>query len=205
MNAPPRESRGRLSLIAIVGAVIALVIGARLAWVQIKCAEMYKKRAMEQHFERERLAPHRGAILDRNRDQLAYTADNPTLIVDANTLTPAEKGAMARRLAPILGVDAAQLERKLIRQKGAVVLNPKATFLSADDLAGLPPNVIVEHHPKRIYRVGSAAAHVTGYVGVDQEGLDGVEGQWDKYLRGQPGWTTFLRDAWEHDTTFPVR
>ncbi|HEX7878673.1 MAG TPA: hypothetical protein VF720_04655, partial [Candidatus Eisenbacteria bacterium] len=198
MSAPPRESRGRLSHIAMLGAVIALVIAVRLAWVQVRCAEAYKKLAMEQHFERERLAPHRGAILDRNMEPLAYTADNPTLIVDANTLTAAEKGTLARGLAPILGVEAGQLERKLNRQKGAVELNPKATALTAEDLAGLPAFVKVEHHPKRIYRIGPAAAHLTGYVGVNQEGLDGIEVQWDRYLRGEPGWTTYLRDARGH-------
>ena len=174
------------------------VFAARLIWIQVVEAKLWDIRAHDQHVERERLAPHRGAIMDRHRTSLSYTADNPTLIVDANLLDAAGRREIAMRLAPVLELTPAAIERKLAQKKGAVVLNPKATALTGDDLANLPRNVIVEHHPKRIYPFGAACAHVTGYVGTDQEGLDGIEKQWDETLRGVPGWTTYLRDARGH-------
>jgi len=196
--ATPRESRGRLTLIGLAGGIIAAVMAARLIWIQVVDAPRYVALAHDQHFERERLAPHRGAVKDRHGTNLSYTADNPTLIVDANRLDAAGRKEIAVCLAEILELSAGAIEKKLSQRKGAVVLNPKATALTGDDLANLPPNVIVEHHPKRIYPFGAAAAHVIGYVGVDQEGLDGIEKQWDETLRGFPGWTTYLRDARGH-------
>lgn len=198
MSGSPGDGRGRLSHFALVGGIIATIMVARLLWVQGIKGHEYKRMADDQHFERVHLKPHRGAVNDRHGVSFCYTADNPSLIVDTNLLDAAGRKELANRLAKILGLTPAAIEKKLAQGRGAVTLNPKATALTSDDLANLPSNVIVEYHPKRIYPFGSASAHVSGYVGVDQEGLDGIEKQYEETLRGFPGWTTFLRDARGH-------
>jgi len=198
VSATPRDSRGRLSLFGLAGALIFAVMATRLVWIQVVDADMYKRMAVDQHFVRVRLLPHRGAVEDRHGVRICYTAENPTLIVDANTLDAAGRLRIADALAPLLGLKRASIEQLLARRTGAVVLNPKATLLTADDLAGLPPDVIVEHHPKRIYPFESAAAYITGFVNIDQEGIDGIEKQYDELLRGQPGWSSYIRDARGH-------
>jgi cell division protein FtsI/penicillin-binding protein 2 len=48
---------------------------------------------------------------------------------------------------------------------------------------------------KRSYPKGALLANAIGYVGVDGEGLAGIEHSWNRYVRGKPGRVTLLRDA----------
>jgi cell division protein FtsI (penicillin-binding protein 3) len=195
VSAPPRDVRGRLGLFTVLGVLLFVVLSVRLFWVQILRGNDYRESAQNQHFERVRVAPHRGRILDRHGKELAFTAENPTIVVDAAKLDPAARPALARRLAPILGIPAADIVRKLDTRRRDVRLNPGATEVVMDSLRNLPRSVTVQLQPKRIYPYGKAAAHVTGFVGVDQEGIEGLEVAWDRELRGRPGWATYLRDG----------
>lgn len=194
MNATPRDSRGRLGLLGALGTLLLVVLSVRLFCIQIVRGRVYADLGRDQHEERVRLLPHRGQILDRNRVPLAYTAENITLLVDVTRLKRGDRLQLAHDLAPKLQIPRADLERTLLRAQGAEVrLNPKSTAVTLEELGRLPACVRTENQPKRVYPFGRSAAHVTGYVGVDQEGLDGVEKVWDARLRGQPGWATYLR------------
>ncbi len=48
---------------------------------------------------------------------------------------------------------------------------------------------------KRYYPQGSTAAHVVGFTGLDPNGLEGVELEYDQQLQGEPGRLVSLRDA----------
>lgn len=194
MNASPRDSRGRLGLLGALGTFLLVVLSVRLFWIQIVEGKEHATRGRDQHEERVRLLPHRGRILDRNGTPLAYTAENVTLLVDVTKLDRRERSELAGKLARKLDIPTRDLDRTLQRARSAEVrLNPKSTAVTLAELGELPACVRTENQPKRVYPLGRAAAHVTGYVGVDQEGIDGVEKVWDARLRGQPGWTTYLR------------
>jgi cell division protein FtsI (penicillin-binding protein 3) len=195
VSAPLKDVRGRLGLFRAFGVFLFLLLSARLFWIQVLNADESIRRAQNQHIERVRVAPHRGRILDRHDVELAFTAENPTIVVDAAKLDPAKRPALANRLAPILGIPAAEIARKLDSTRRDLRLNPGATAVVMDSLRDFPREVAVQLQPKRIYPYGRAAAHVTGFVGVDQEGIEGLEVAWDRELRGRPGWATYLRDG----------
>ncbi|MDP2940744.1 MAG: penicillin-binding transpeptidase domain-containing protein, partial [Candidatus Omnitrophota bacterium] len=48
---------------------------------------------------------------------------------------------------------------------------------------------------RRSYPNGYLASQAIGFAGLDNSGLEGLEAYYDKYLKGQPGWAVFLRDA----------
>lgn len=198
MNCTPRDSRSRLKLLGLCGLLVFAVLGIRLFWIQVVEGEKYATISRDQHIERVRLLPHRGRILDRHDVPLAYTVDNPVLVAEPARLgSPAQRRQTTRALARYLETSAADLDRKIARAgRRPVVLNRQPTPLPSELLDSLDfQGITSNREPKRVYPLGPAAAHVTGFVGVDQEGIEGTEKAYDRELQGSPGWATFRRDA----------
>jgi cell division protein FtsI (penicillin-binding protein 3) len=70
--------------------------------------------------------------------------------------------------------------------------------LTADLLGAASPKDNGRSPMKRVYPLGEASGPLVGYVGKDGYGLDGVEFSFDKYLRGEDGWTIFQKDGRNH-------
>ncbi len=138
--------------------------------------------------------PKRGSILDRNQRELAVSVDAPSLYAHPAALEN-PRGA-ARVLASHLRMSRAALKRKLSAKSPYVWL---ARRLSPDQreaieklsLGGL--GFAVES--RRFYPKGHLASHIMGFVGVDDQGLEGLEYLYDRVMRGKAGWITVELDA----------
>jgi len=100
------------------------------------------------------------------------------------------------QLLPILGVERSYLQERLYRKKAFIWLARKLTpeksvAIKKLNIKGL--GFLKE--TKRIYPNSYLASHVIGFSGMDNIGLEGVERDYNKYLKGQLGWAIFLRDA----------
>lgn len=106
------------------------------------------------------------------------------------------KEELAGRLCAILKIDKKFLQERLSRNKSFIWLVRKITSLQADQIRSLhikELGLIKEN--KRAYPNGYLLSHAIGFVNIDNQGLEGIELTFDKYLRGSPGWAMFLRDA----------
>jgi cell division protein FtsI/penicillin-binding protein 2 len=133
------------------------------------------------------LAAERGSVFDRNGHDIAVSVPQQT--VWANPRVVKDPAAYAAQLAPIVGVDEGVLrDRMSQRDKGFVYIARKvdnATMLKVKAL-GLP-GVDLVPESKRFYPAGSLAGPLIGFVGTDNNGLGGLEVQYDKRLAGKPG------------------
>lgn len=169
---------------------------ARLVRIQILRHDHYLTRAAKQQERILALTPVRGSILDSRGRILAESVAAESLYADPQAVTnPAETAA---RLASIgqLGLSVPEIEKKLrapgefvwiARQVNTEVARPVKQLR-------LPGIYSLEEH-RRSYPKGALAANLIGYVGIDGEGLGGIEHGWDRYVRGKPGKVTLLRDA----------
>jgi cell division protein FtsI (penicillin-binding protein 3) len=184
--AKPTNSRARLYMLAVfVFLWLSLIIG-RLVLLQVVRYGEFTQRAARQQQRTVEVAPKRGVIYDRNGHELAMT-----IAVDSVFAVPSEipdKANAATLIAKILNSDARELLNKLEGSRSFTWLARRLDAESANRIRALNlKGVYFQKESKRFYPKGELAAQVLGYVGMDDEGLGGVERSFDEKLRGLPG------------------
>ncbi len=141
------------------------------------------------------LAPRRGAIVDREGRPLAVTTNVESVFAIPSDIESPR--AVARQLAPLVKMPAAELARRLSdRERDFVWVARRVSDETARAVkAAALPGVRLLKESARRYPEGTLAASVVGYVGTDSQGLGGLESRWDDEVRGRPARVTVLRDA----------
>ena len=186
----PDPSRPRTSIVVIALVLWMLVIGARLVYLQVGQYETLSARARRQQQQTVETNAPRGLILDRSGRELARSLDVDSFFAVPTELADAHDAAT--RLAPVLGVNAAELEMRLLSaQKARRKFMWLARQLDAEQAARVRAlqiaGVYAQSETKRYYPNGALAAHVLGFVGMDDEGLAGIERVQDAALKGDGG------------------
>src|SRR5687768_13871745 len=191
-----KRSRRRLAILVTVLILWAVVVVARLAQVQILRHDHYLSRAAKQQERTVTLAPVRGSIVDAEGRILAESVVAESFYADPQSVLRPQEVAGKLAAIPELSLNRTELARKLSAANEFVWIARQVDPPVAQRIRDLrlPGIYSLEEH-KRSYPKGSLAANLIGYVGIDGEGLGGVEHAWDQYVRGKPGRATLLRDA----------
>ncbi len=193
LGAPP-TSAGRGLLLG--GLLVIWMVGlvARLYHIQIIQYVEWLSRAQRQQQRTVEVAPKRGAILDRHGHPLAMS-----LAVDSVFAVPAEisdPSMVAELLAPVLGLDAGGLIGRFKAFRSFCWVKRKVTAEEAERVRSLNlQGVYFQKEMKRFYPKGELAAHVLGYVGLDDDGLGGLEYAMNQVIKGKPGRILVAADA----------
>jgi cell division protein FtsI (penicillin-binding protein 3) len=184
--------RIRLFLAALTLAFGGLLM--RATWLQGVRAESLSSVGRTQHREDVTIPAGRGTIYDRKGVELALGERATT--VYANPMQVARPRATALAVKRTLGLDADRLYPKLAdRTRGFVYIARQADPAQAAALQRLKlPGLGFYTEERRSYPQRSVAAQVLGYVGIDGEGLAGLELQFDDALSGRPGKETLVKD-----------
>ena len=184
-----------LQLFAGLTAWSVLVI-ARLAQVQLVRHDEYVQKAQRQQERTLPLDPVRGSILDARGRVLAESVAAVSIYADPQTIADARGTARALASVPGIGLTAKQIEQKLASDGAFVWLARQlpADIGEAARKLKVPGLYFLDEH-RRTYPRGMLAANVVGYVGLDGEGLAGIEHTFDDRVRGRAGRVTLLRDA----------
>ena len=179
-------------LLMLLGAVVLL--GGRLAYLQLWQNEFYQAKALEQRLQRIPIEGLRGGIYDRSGVPLAVSVSAHTVYAIPAEVEDAE--ATAQKLAAILSLDEEFILQRLQKHSAVEWLKKKITDEDARAvITARLPGIGVVPSSTRIYPYGSVAPQVLGFVGIDNQGLEGLELYYDDFLRGTPGETIFERDA----------
>ena len=170
----------------------------RLVDVQALSADRYAVLGRSQRLHESVLPAQRGSILDRNRSELAVSVPRPTVWADPQLVR--DPAATAAALADVLGVDEQELRARLTESGRFVYLARRvgddvAARVQALELEGIS----IDEEPTRLSPTGGLAAPLLGEVGVDHDGLSGLELQYDEGLRGKPGALLVERDPLGRD------
>ena len=191
--------RRTLVLMMVCGIAAFSVLIGRLFLLQVVEHEKYASMAIEQQLRQTTVSAARGTIYDRNGTVLAASADVYTVFLSPaeiakNKNNPYETPEfIAEHLSKILNIEYNKLlemaqdtkswyktaARKVDDETAEAVRRFKAEY----DLVG----VKLETDTKRFYPFGSLAAHVIGFVGMENTGLSGIEAYYDEYLKGTDG------------------
>jgi len=186
-------SRSRVLVVLVVLTMSLTGIAGRLVYVQALAADRFQDLAAEQRERRIVLAAQRGSIYDRDGSELALSRDMKTLYANPRLIT--DPKAAAESLAAVVGVDRAELESRLSEDRGFVYVARKVDEEIAEQAIALGiPGVAAVNESKRFYPAGQLAAHVIGFVGMDNNGLGALEERYDGLLRGASGELFMERD-----------
>ena len=183
----------------------SVLICGRLVWLQVFRHSAWVERAAMQQERGFEVAPRRGILYDRNLHELAMT-----VLVDSIYAVPKEIGdnrpQTAAALAKIVHTDPTDSftsERQILarldasrnftwiarKQDPAIIQKVKALNLKG---------IYFQKEFKRFYPNNEIAAQVLGYVGIDDNGLGGLEQNFDEDLHGTPGHMLTALDARRH-------
>jgi cell division protein FtsI/penicillin-binding protein 2 len=183
-----RKGAGRAKNFFYLVLVLAGVLAARLAYIQVVRGPELAKIAKEQHSETIEIFARRGTIYDRDRNVLARSSPSESVYVDPHLVT--NKSAEAAALAPLTKMTTAQLEDTFAEDTHFAWLVRKITAEQAHKIQNLHldgVSVLDEDTGLRMNPSGQLASHILGFVNVDEKGLDGLEYAYDSMLRGTSG------------------
>ena len=183
---------------------VAIICG-RLVWLQVFCHGEWVDRAAKQEQRTFEVAPRRGVLYDRNLHELAMT-----VLADSIFAVPSEIGtdrpATAAALAKLVHADPTDgftsqqqiLARLNASRNFAWIARKQDPELIAKVKALNLKGVYEVKEFKRFYPDNLIAAQVLGYVGLDDNGLGGLEENFDYDLHGTPGRMLTALDARRH-------
>jgi cell division protein FtsI (penicillin-binding protein 3) len=191
----------RLLVCAVFFACWTVAIETRLFFLQVIDYADLMARADRQQMRTLNPPAKRGEIVDRNGRVLAYSVDADTIAADPSEID--DPDGVARQICA--AVDGCAAERradmaKKLRRRGAFVYLVRQ--MSPDEARPVRdlqlPGITFLKENRRYYPKRELAAHVLGYVGLDNVGLGGIESAYDAQIRGRDGKVLIQTDARRH-------
>lgn len=139
----------------------------------------------------------RGEIYDRNGKVLATNITTTSLVLIPNQIQNKEE--VAEKLSEILNSDYEDMLAHVSKKTSIERVHPEGRQLSYDVASKIDElgydGVYLVKESKRYYPYGSMLSHVLGYVGIDNQGLSGLELTYDDYLTGKNGAIKYFSDG----------
>jgi cell division protein FtsI (penicillin-binding protein 3) len=181
-------------VLLVVLALTFVGIGVRLFQLQARDQRHLSSLGVSQRVATVQLPSERGSIFDRNGVDLAVSVPQTTITANPQVIKDPE--AYANALGPLVGIDPSVLEPRLADRKlqfAYVARQVDDATVAKVKALGLP-GLAYAPEPKRFYPSGNLAGPVLGFVGVDNDGLGGLESLYNKLLSGHPGEAEVERD-----------
>jgi cell division protein FtsI (penicillin-binding protein 3) len=194
----------RIRWLLLIYSLLFLVAFGGLVNIQIINAPDYADRSVRQRARTVELVATRGRVYDREGDVLATSVQSATIYADPRAYRPTETpdglsvppaasaAEVASVLAPIVGGDLDALTRRLESEAHFVYVARQLDWEVGQQVRELElPGIGLLTEPRRVYPAAGLAGQVVGFTGIDGEGLQGLESQYDQILRGRPGMLAF--------------
>lgn len=184
--------RSRSVALLLMGAFLMLV--GRSFYLQVINNDFLQEKGDSRYRRDIEVSASRGKIVDRNGDMLAVSTPMKSIWAipaDARTMNAEQK----KQLAGLLEMSVRELDGKIASEKTFTFVKRQLPPETADRIAALKlPGIHQELEYRRYYPTGDMTAHIVGFTGVDDKGLEGVELAFQQSLLGHPGSRTVIRD-----------
>jgi len=190
--------------LAVAAAGVILWTGAieaRLVYLQVVKHADLSARAERQQMRTVTAPAKRGEILDRRGRVLAYSVDAESIYAVPSEIEQPQKAvfAICGALEDCTARERQQLVERFGRQRAFVYVRRQVTPEQARRVKALELEGIgFMKESRRFYPNKDLAAHLLGYVGIDGEGLHGIESAYDSLIKGRSGTVLVQTDARRH-------
>ena len=184
----------RLTIVLLLLLIATLLsLAGRCFYLQYFRKQHYYSSSLKQRQKWVSQNPQRGVILDCRVRVLAASNKFQTIFADPQIINDPKQ--IAKKLQPILDINASQISNLISKSKnpGFVRLMPDADRAQCDAVRNIYGIGVISEW-KRYYPIGNLASTVVGFTGRDNRGLEGIELQFDKQLKGSAGKNIFFTD-----------
>lgn len=192
-TAPLGSGRYRF-MVFVVMAALALLVG-RIVDLHVLNRVFLQGQGDARTLRVETIDAHRGMITDRHGDPLAIST--PVVTLWANPQQLPDDRIQRLMLAKALGVELEELNARidLYSEHEFMYLERRMTPIAAQQILDLHlPGVYGKHEYKRYYPSGEVTAQLVGITDIDDQGQEGLELAYNRYLSGDPGKRLVLKD-----------
>ena len=194
MNRNRTHHRGRTVFLCAAICLCMAGLAGRLFFLMLYKADYYSQMAEELHRRERSIKAPRGRILDRNGTVIADNRTVCTISVIHNQVKDPE--TVIRVLSEELGLPEAEVRKKTEKRSSREVIKSNVEKTRGDVIRAMRlEGVKVDEDYKRYYPYGHLASKVLGFTGGDNQGIIGLEVQYEKYLKGTDGKILTLTDA----------
>ena len=187
----------RIKFVMLVIIFMFIVIILRVFYIQVFDYNKLKDLANDLWSRNLPIAADRGKITDRNGVVLADNITTTSLVLIPSQIKNPDE--VSEKLSSILGVTKQEMDKHVKKKTSIERVHPEGRQLSystADKIEALNyDGVYLVKESKRYYPYKTLLSHVLGYVGIDNQGLSGIELEYDKYLTGSDGAIKYYSDA----------
>ncbi len=187
----------RIKIILLLIIIILIVIILRVFYIQIFKYDELNSLANDLWSRNLPISADRGEILDRDGEVLATNITTTSLILVPNQIV--DKESVAKDIANILDIPYEEMYEHVSKNTSIERVHPEGRNLDStisDQINKLNyDGVYLLRESKRYYPHGNLLANTLGYVGIDNQGLSGLELEYDEYLTGENGAIKYYSDG----------
>ena len=187
----------RIKIIFLIIIFLFILIIVKVGYIQLFSYNKLNDLASDLWSRNLPIEANRGLIYDINNLIIADNITTTSLVLIPNQIKNKEK--VARDISEILGVSYEEMYKHVSKKTSIERVHPEGRRLSyeiADKINELNyDGVYLLKESKRYYPYDKLLSHVIGYVGIDNQGLSGLELQYDEYLTGNYGSIKYFSDA----------
>ncbi len=189
-----KTSKTRLFIVFSIFLVALSSLLGRLVFFQLIHTSKYASLVEKQSNTTIELQPTRGCILDRGGHQLALDIRLDSLYAVSRDIENKEE--VASKLNAILGTSRSKIMERLERDKLFVWIERKLPASQTKAIKNLNMDTLgFIKESQRMYPKRQTASHLIGFTDIDNNGLQGIELDYNSFLKGIPGWCLALKDA----------
>lgn len=183
-------------VLVVISLLFALIIG-KVFYIQVFQYDKLNRYANGLWSRNLPIEANRGIIYDRNNVVLASNITTTSLVLIPNQIL--DKEDTTKKLSEILSVSYDEMYKHVAKKTSIERVHPEGRRLSyeiADKINSLKlPGVYLVKESKRYYPFDTFLSHTIGFVGIDNQGLSGLELMYDDYLTGSFGAIKYYSDA----------
>ena len=187
----------RIRLFFVIILFLFFLIIGKVIYIQVFEYNKLKKLSSDLWSRNLPIEADRGKIYDRNKVILADNITTTSLVLIPNQIK--DKNRVIKELSRILNVSEKEMKKHVNKKTSIERVHPEGRRLSyeiADKIDSLKlDGVYLIKESKRNYVYDKNLSHVLGFVGIDNQGLSGLELKYDKYLTGEYGSIKYFSDA----------
>lgn len=191
------EIHTRIRYVFLIVIIVLIIAILRVFYIQVFSYEKLSTLA-ESLWSRELpISADRGEIVDRNGEVLATNITTTSLVVIPNQIV--DKEDAAKKISEILGSDYEDMLNHLSKKTSIERVHPEGRGLDYETAEAIDAlkidGVYLVKESKRYYPYDTMLSHVLGYVGIDNQGLSGLELYYNDYLTGEDGSIKYFSDG----------
>lgn len=194
------EIHTRIRYVFLIVIIVLIIAILRVFYIQVFSYEKLSTLAESLWSRKLPISADRGEIVDRNGEVLATNITTTSLVVIPNQIV--DKEDAAKKISEILGSDYEDMLNHLSKKTSIERVHPEGRRLDYETAEAIDAlkidGVYLVKESKRYYPYETMLSHVLGYVGIDNQGLSGLEFYYNDYLTGEDGSIKYFSDGKGH-------